>query len=76
MAWAAKCTMTRAEDEAYCLLGLFSINMPTLYREGRQAFQQLQTELIKRSIDPALCTFLPADAYFGSSSAFSVLAVP
>ena len=42
------------EDEAYCLLGLFSINMPTLYGEGRRAFQRLQLEIVKQSQDTTL----------------------
>ncbi len=47
MSWAAKRTTTRLEDEAYSLLGLFGINMPTLYGEGRRAFQRLQEEILK-----------------------------
>ena len=42
------------EDEAYCLLGIFSINMPTLYGEGRRAFQRLQLEIVKQSQDTTL----------------------
>ena len=37
MSWAATRETTRLEDEAYCLLGLFNINMPTLYGEGIKA---------------------------------------
>ena len=33
MSWAAERKTTRVEDEAYCILGLFDINMPTLYGE-------------------------------------------
>jgi hypothetical protein len=41
--WAAGRTASRAEDEAYCLLGLFDVNMPLLYGEGgRYAFRRLQ----------------------------------
>ena len=54
MSWAAKRKTTRVEDEAYCLLGLFDINMPTLYGEGQQAFQRLQSELVKQNIDTSL----------------------
>ena len=54
MAWAAERHTTRVEDEAYCLLGLFSIHMPTLYGEGRQAFQRLQAELVKSYPDTSL----------------------
>ena len=54
MYWASQRKTTRVEDEAYCLLGLFNINMPTLYGEGRQAFQRLQLEITKRSLDTTL----------------------
>ena len=54
MSWAAKRKTTRPEDEAYCLMGIFHINMPTLYGEGRQAFQRLQEEIMRRSTDTTL----------------------
>ncbi len=54
MSWAAKRRTTRIEDEAYCLLGLFGINMPTLYGEGRKAFQRLQEEILKQTDDTTL----------------------
>ncbi|KAH9943273.1 HET-domain-containing protein [Epithele typhae] len=38
MTWAAQRTTTRLEDEAYCLLGLFDIHMPTLYGEDTTLF--------------------------------------
>ena len=42
MSWAAGRRTTRLEDEAYCLMGLFDVNMPLLYGEGRKAFSRLQ----------------------------------
>ena len=54
MSWAANRKTTRVEDETYCLLGIFDINMPTLYGEGRQAFQRLQAKLLKQYTDPTL----------------------
>lgn len=36
---------------AYCLLGIFDINMPMLYGEGKKAFRRLQDEIIKQSSD-------------------------
>ena len=54
MSWASERKTTRVEDEAYCLLGIFSINMPTLYGEGRRAFQRLQLEIVKQSQDTTL----------------------
>lgn len=54
MSWAARRETTRVEDEAYCLLGIFNINMPTIYGEGRKAFQRLQQELAKQYLDTTL----------------------
>ena len=54
MSWAARRQTTRLEDEAYCLMGIFGINMPTLYGEGRAAFRRLQEEIMKKSIDTSL----------------------
>ena len=54
MKWASRRRTTRVEDEAYCLLGLFGINMPTIYGEGARAFQRLQEEIVRRSFDTTL----------------------
>jgi hypothetical protein len=51
MAWAARRTTTREEDSAYCLLGLFNVNMPLLYGEGSKAFLRLQEEIMRTSTD-------------------------
>ncbi|EXJ61947.1 hypothetical protein A1O7_02379 [Cladophialophora yegresii CBS 114405] len=51
MFWASQRATTRTEDLAYCLLGIFDINMPLLYGEGDKAFIRLQEEIIKRSTD-------------------------
>jgi hypothetical protein len=42
MSWAADRETTRIEDLAYCLLGIFGVNMPLLYGEGKKAFLRLQ----------------------------------
>ncbi|TBU27932.1 heterokaryon incompatibility protein-domain-containing protein [Dichomitus squalens] len=69
MSWAAARETTQVEDEAYCLLGIFGINLPTLYGEGRQAFRRLQEEMMRQSIDPSLFAWgLRAD-YDGLSRA-------
>ncbi|TLS27165.1 hypothetical protein PpBr36_04773 [Pyricularia pennisetigena] len=48
MSWAAGRSTTRAEDAAYCLLGLFGVNMPLMYGEGmRSAFRRLQGEILR-----------------------------
>lgn len=54
MSWASKRITTRIEDMAYCLLGLFDVNMPLLYGEGEKAFQRLQEEIVKKSDDHSL----------------------
>jgi hypothetical protein len=51
MSWAASRTTTRKEDMAYCLLGIFDVNMPLLYGEGDKAFVRLQEEIIRQSGD-------------------------
>ena len=50
--WVAHRQLSRAEDSAYSLLGLFDIHMPMLYGEGgKNAFRRLQQEIFKRSAD-------------------------
>ncbi|KAI1412436.1 HET-domain-containing protein [Hypoxylon sp. FL1857] len=51
LSWIANRKTTRVEDMAYCLLGIFDINMPLLYGEGMKAFTRLQHEIIKSSSD-------------------------
>ncbi|KAL9047231.1 MAG: hypothetical protein Q9214_000142 [Letrouitia sp. 1 TL-2023] len=54
MSWASRRETTRPEDEAYCLLGLFDINMPLVYGEGVKAFRRLQYEIIRSSPDESI----------------------
>jgi len=55
MSWAADRQVTRSEDIAYSLLGIFDVNMPLLYGEGRtKAFRRLQEEIMKISEDETL----------------------
>ncbi|KAH9897611.1 HET-domain-containing protein [Xylariomycetidae sp. FL2044] len=62
MSWAAKRRTTRLEDEAYCLLGIFDVNMPLLYGEGIKAFARLQEEILKSTYDPTIFAWgLPPD---------------
>lgn len=51
MSWASNRTTTRPEDMAYCLLGIFDVNMVPIYGEGPKAFIRLQEELIKHRDD-------------------------
>jgi hypothetical protein len=54
MSWVAKRETTRVEDMAYCLLGLFNVNMPPLYGEGEKSFVRLQLEILKTSDDESI----------------------
>ncbi len=55
MSWASRRETTRSEDMAYCLMGLFDVNMPMLYGEGgEKAFIRLQEEIMKHSDDQSL----------------------
>lgn len=54
MSWASERQTTREEDMAYSLLGLFGINMPLLYGEGKKSFVRLQEEIMKQEEDYSL----------------------
>lgn len=63
MTWVKKRNTTREEDMAYCLFGIFDINMRLDYGEGKQkAFSRLRKKIDKgylrltdlRSVDPRL----------------------
>ncbi|KAF7540543.1 hypothetical protein G7Z17_g12166 [Cylindrodendrum hubeiense] len=54
MSWAASRQTTRLEDIAYCLLGIFGINMTMLYGEGENAFIRLQEEILKEYDDQSI----------------------
>ncbi|RYP22844.1 hypothetical protein DL765_001440 [Monosporascus sp. GIB2] len=57
MSWASNRSTSRVKDEAYCLMGLFDVNMPLLYGEGTKAFRRLQEEIIKLSDDQSILTW-------------------
>ncbi|KAK5075675.1 maturation of 5S rRNA [Exophiala xenobiotica] len=54
MSWVSKRNATRIEDIAYCLLGLFNVNMPLLYGEGEKAFRRLQETIIQTTDDETI----------------------
>jgi hypothetical protein len=54
MSWASRRETTRVEDRSYCLMGLFGINMPTLYGEGNNAFLRLQLEILSSTDDESI----------------------
>ena len=62
MSWASRRTTTRIEDMAYCLMGLFAVNMPLLYGEGERAYIRLQEEIMKKSDDHSLFAWVDLTA--------------
>ncbi|KAK5629127.1 hypothetical protein RRF57_004842 [Xylaria bambusicola] len=62
MSWAAKRETTRVEDLAYCLLGIFGVNLPLLYGEGERAFIRLQEEIVKTNNDLSLFAWRSANS--------------
>lgn len=61
MSWAARRNTTRVEYRAYCLLGIFSVNMPLLYGEGSRAFIRLQEAIMKETDDQSIFAWAKAD---------------
>jgi uncharacterized protein YerC len=51
MSWLARRRTTRIEDMAYCMLGIFNINIPLLYGEAEKAFARLQEEIVRTTHD-------------------------
>ncbi|KAJ9609688.1 hypothetical protein H2200_006016 [Cladophialophora chaetospira] len=61
MSWASRRQTSRLEDMAYCLMGIFGVNMPLLYGEGRKAFRRLQEEIIRTTPDESIFAWRPVD---------------
>ena len=59
--WAATRKTTRSEDIAYCLLGMFDVEMAPIYGEGSvKAFIRLQEQILKRWNDHSIFTWTPS----------------
>ncbi|KAG8792169.1 hypothetical protein FRC16_011513 [Serendipita sp. 398] len=64
MVWASKRRTTRVEDMAYCLIGIFCVNLSIAYGEKEGAFYRLQAEIMQNSDDRSLLDWQgPASAY-------------
>jgi hypothetical protein len=75
MSWMARRQTTRKEDIAYCLLGIFGVNMPLLYGEEEKAFIRLQEEIARRNEDHSLFVFSDgSDPNQGARRARQILA--
>lgn len=61
VSWISHRETTRVEDMAYCLLGIFDINMPLLYGEGTRAFRRLQEEILAKHGDLSILAWKPMD---------------
>ncbi|KAF2999659.1 hypothetical protein E8E13_000575 [Curvularia kusanoi] len=58
LSWASHRNVTREEDEAYSLIGLFHISLEPLYGEGREkAFVRLQEAVYKETADHSIFLF-------------------
>ncbi|KAH9918564.1 HET-domain-containing protein [Epithele typhae] len=74
MSWASQRVTTRPEDAAYCLFGIFGVNMPTLYGEGSEnAFYRLLEEIMKTSRDPSLFLWQWPSSYTDLDALLSTL---
>jgi hypothetical protein len=58
MSWASQRQTTRIEDTAYCLLGIFNVNMALLYGEEEKAFRRLQEEIIRTTPDYSIFAWM------------------
>lgn len=72
MSWAAGRRTTRVEDQAYCLLGIFQVNMPLLYGEGERAFVRLQEEIMRIREDYTLFAWAPSPGTARRDSGISI----
>ncbi|KUJ12213.1 uncharacterized protein LY89DRAFT_700119 [Mollisia scopiformis] len=70
MSWASARRTTRLEDIAYCLMGIFDVNMPLLYGEDSKAFFRLQEQILNASLDDSILAWtshLPAIEKYDSN---------
>ncbi|KAL9576975.1 MAG: hypothetical protein Q9212_006678 [Teloschistes hypoglaucus] len=76
MSWAAKRKTTRTEDIAYCLMGLFDVNMPLLYGEGKKAFQRLQEMILRKTSDESIFAWKDPNPFSRESRLFALSPEP
>ncbi|KAF6830482.1 heterokaryon incompatibility protein [Colletotrichum musicola] len=74
MCWASKRKTTRPEDLAYCLLGIFDVNIPLIYGEGARAFKRLQEAILRQTDDQSIFAWgsLPNEGWPPALSASQV----
>ena len=54
MSWMADRVTTEEEDTAYCMLGIFDLNVDLRYGEGKKAFMRLQEMIISSIPDESV----------------------
>ena len=54
MSWMARRRTAKLEDTAYCMMGLFGVNLSINYGEQAIAFMRLQTELVAQTDDESI----------------------
>ncbi|KAK0714168.1 heterokaryon incompatibility protein-domain-containing protein, partial [Lasiosphaeria miniovina] len=74
MSWAANRDTTRPEDKAYCLLGIFGVNMSMIYGEGPKAFQRLQEEILRKTTDLSIFAWKATERLVGFDRFRGILA--
>ena len=55
--------IARVEGEAYCLMGLFDVNMLLLHGEGIKAFKLFQLETLSQTEDESVFAWENEDCY-------------
>lgn len=64
--WASSRELTRLEDRAYCLLGIFDVSLSILYGERERSFARLQEEIMKRTDELLLFDWVGASSSMNS----------
>lgn len=71
MSWAAGRKTKKQEDIAYCLWGIFGVNMPLIYGEREKgAFRRLQLEILKLLDDISIFAWTQAGFTEGETRPF------
>jgi hypothetical protein len=75
MSWVSSRQTTVPEDIAYCLLGVFDVNIPLLYGEGEEkAFLRLQEAILKSTDDESIFLWCSTEAETTSEPFWGLLA--
>ncbi|KAL1853097.1 hypothetical protein Daus18300_011925 [Diaporthe australafricana] len=73
MSWASRRRTTKVEDTAYCLLGIFDIQMPLLYGEREAAFKRLQEVIVNKYNDLTILAWKARNTHFKTHTSKHVM---